>query len=272
MTMLWITIDRVQKTPIIKQVYDQVRVSIVCGVARHLLSQGDEVIIEDPATFDVQRIFSAAGATLFPVPVDEDGMQTDQLPRQKHPAFVFVTPSHQFPLGGLLPIQRRIHLIQFARAAGCYLVEDDYDSEFRYSGTPVSSLHELEPERVIYVGTMSKILSPALRLGYIVLPPPLIEQCRQLKRLTDLHSPVLEQLVLAHFIEDGHLERHILKMKKIYRKRREALIAALETYYHRRIHIYGDVAGLHLVAEFSGRALTDRPLQIGRRQASVSTL
>ncbi len=227
-------------------------------VARLLLSPGDEVIIEDPVTYEVQRIFSAAGAALFPIPVDEDGMQTGLLPLEKHPAFVFVTPSHQFPLGGLLPIQRRIQLIQFARAAGCYLVEDDYDSEFRYSGTPVSSLQELEPERVIYVGTLSKLLSPALRLGYAVLPPALIERCRQLKRLTDLHSPVLEQLALAHFIEEGHLERHIMKIKKIYRKRREALIAALETHYPRQIQIYGDVAGLHLVAGFGGRALTEQ--------------
>lgn len=227
-------------------------------VARLLLSPGDEVIIEDPVTYDVQRIFCAVGAALFPIPVDEDGMQTGLLPLEKHPAFVFVTPSHQFPLGGLLPIQRRIQLIQFARAAGCYLVEDDYDSEFRYSGTPVSSLQELEPERVIYVGTLSKILSPALRLGYAVLPPSLIERCRHLKRLNDLHSPVLEQLALAHFIEEGHLERHIMKMKKIYRKRREAVIAALETHCPRQLHIYGDVAGLHLVAEFGGRALTEQ--------------
>ncbi len=185
-------------------------------------------------------------------------MQTDLLPLEKYSAFVFVTPSHQFPLGGLLPIQRRIQLIQFARAAGCYLVEDDYDSEFRYSGTPVSSLQELEPERVIYVGTLSKSVSPALRLGYAVLPPPLIERCRHLKRLTDLHSPVLEQLALAHFIEEGHLERHIMKMKRIYRKRREAVIAALATHYPRQLQIYGDVAGLHLVAEFGERALTEQ--------------
>jgi GntR family transcriptional regulator / MocR family aminotransferase len=227
-------------------------------VARLLLSPGNEAIIEDPVTYDVQRIFSAAGATLFPIHVDEDGIQTDLLPREKHPAFIFVTPSHQFPLGGLLPLQRRIQLIQFARAVGCYLVEDDYDSEFRYSGTPVSSLQEPEPERVIYVGTLSKLLSPALRLGYIVLPPSLIEHCRHLKRLTDLHSPVLEQLALAHFIEEEHLERHILKMKKIYRKRREALIAALETHFPRQIHIYGDMAGLHLVAGFAGRVLTEQ--------------
>jgi GntR family transcriptional regulator / MocR family aminotransferase len=229
-------------------------------VARLLLSTSKEVIIEDPVTYDVQRIFSAVGATLFPILVDEDGMQTALLPREKHPAFVFVTPSHQFPLGGLLPIQRRIQLIQFARTAGCYIVEDDYDSEFRYSGISVSSLQELEPDRVIYVGTLSKSLSPALRLGYAVLPRSLVESCRRLKQLTDLHAPVIEQLTLARFIEEGHLERHILKMKKLYRKRREALITALTTTFHHHVRISGDATGLHLIAEFYGRAFTEQTL------------
>ncbi len=229
-------------------------------VVRLLLSPGEEVIIEDPGTYDVQRIFSAAGATLSPIPVDEDGMQTALLPPEKHPAFVYVTPSHQFPLGGLLPIQRRIQLIQFARTAGCSIVEDDYDSEFRYSGTPVSSLQELEPDRVIYVGTLSKSLSPALRLGYAVLPLSLVERCRRLKQLTDLHSPVMEQLTLARFIEEGYLERHILKMKKIYRKRREALITALTTTFPHSLRVSGDATGLHLIAEFYGRAFTEQTL------------
>ena len=106
----------------------------------------------------------------------------------------------------------------------------------------------------------SSVFFPPLRLGHVVLPPPLIERCRQLKRLSDLHSAVLEQLALAHFIEEGYLERHILKMKKVYRKRREALIAALETHFPGQVHVYGDVAGLHLVAGFGGRALTEQTL------------
>ena len=227
-------------------------------VARLLLSPGGEILIEDPVTYEVQVIFSAAGAILYPIPVDAHGMQTDHLPREKRPGFVFVTPSHQFPLGGILPVQRRIQLMQFARTSGCYIVEDDYDSEFRYSGTPVRSLQELEPDRVIYVGTLSKSLSPALRLGYAVLPPPLVEQYRRLKRLTDLHSPMLEQLILARFIEEGHLERHIMKMKRIYRKRREALIAALTANFPGYIQIYGDATGLHLIAEFHGKAFTEQ--------------
>ena len=229
-------------------------------LARLLLSPGDEVIIEDPVTYDVQAIFSSPGTSLYPIPVDEHGMRTDLIPADKEPSFVFVTPSHQFPLGGILPVQRRIQLIQFARTSDCYIVEDDYDSEFRYEGTPVSSLQELEPNRVIYVGTFSKILSPALRLGYLVLPPSLIERCRSLKRLTDLHSPSLEQLTLARFIEDGHLERHIMRSRKIYRKRRMAVINALTTHFTDQVHIHGDATGLHLVAEFPGKGFTEQTL------------
>lgn len=150
-------------------------------------------------------------------------------------------------------------------------MEDDYDSEFRYSGMPVSSLQELDPDRVIYVGTLSKSLSPALRLGYAVLPPPLVEAYRQLKRLTDLHAPVLEQLLLARFLEEGHLERHIMKMKKIYRKRREALIATLTMQCSRSLQISGDATGLHLVAEFEERAFTEQTLAELEGAGSVST-
>ena len=127
------------------------------------------------------------------MPVDEYGMKTELLSEIENPGFIFVTPSHQFPMGGILPVQRRIQLVQYARRTGCYIVEDDYDSEFRYSGPPVSSLHSLEPERVIYAGSFSKTLSPALRLGYLVLPWSLVEPARTMKRFADLHSPVLEE-------------------------------------------------------------------------------
>ena len=188
-------------------------------IAKLLLSPSDEVIIEDPITHEIQTIFSSTGASLCPIPVDEHGMKTDLIPLDKKPSFIFVTPSHQFPIGGILTIQRRIQLIQFAQTSGCYIVEDDYDSEFCYKGAPISSLQGLEPSRVIYIGTFSKILFPALRLGYLVLPPALIERCRELKWFTDLHTPSLEQLILARFIEEGYLEHHISKMKKIYQNK-----------------------------------------------------
>ncbi len=229
-------------------------------VARLLHSAGGEVVIEDPVTYDMRRIFLAAGAALLPTPVDDLGIKTDLLPAGKCPDFVYVTPSHQFPLGGVLPIQRRIQLIQYAREANCYVVEDDYDSEFRYSGTPVSSLQELAPERVIYVGTMSKCLSPALRLGYAVLPVQLVEEARQIKMLSDRHAPVLEQLMLARLVEEGALDRHILRMKKVYRKRRETLIHALKGAFSDSVCISGDTTGMHLIADFYGVIFSDTVL------------
>ncbi|MFL5705354.1 MAG: PLP-dependent aminotransferase family protein [Ktedonobacteraceae bacterium] len=143
-----------------------------------------------------------------------------------------------------------MQLLQFARTVDCYLVEDDYDSEFRYVGSPISSLQGLSPERVIYIGTLSKILSPALRLGYLVLPAELVERARSIKRLLDLHSPSLEQLILAQFIESGHLERHIVRMKRVYQKRRNVLITQLRQHFSDRVEIVSDATGLHLVARF----------------------
>lgn len=126
-----------------------------------LICRGDVVAIEDPSSPELQQIFFAADASLASIPVDEQGLQTRQLPTAKPPRLILVTPSHQFPLGSVLTIQRRIELLQFAKATDCYIVEDDYDSEFRYGGEPLSSLQGLAPEQVIYVGTFSKILSPA---------------------------------------------------------------------------------------------------------------
>jgi GntR family transcriptional regulator/MocR family aminotransferase len=234
-----------------------------------LLTPDSRVIVEDPVTNEVQTIYTRSGATLVPVPVDRHGIQTELLPADKQAAFVVVTPSHQYPLGSILPIQRRIALINFARATNCYLVEDDYDSEFRYSGPPVSSLQGLDPERVIYIGTFSKILSPALRIGYMILPSSLISSSRQTKRLSDLHSPTLDQLVLARFIEEGHLERHIMKMKRLYHKRRDTLIDSLHGAFGERVQIEGESTGLHLVAAFPGINFTDTAIMQTLEQAGV---
>ncbi|MDR6226019.1 MocR-like pyridoxine biosynthesis transcription factor PdxR [Desmospora profundinema] len=219
-------------------------------IANLLLSPDDRVIIEDPITHEIQTIFSSSGATLYPVPVDEDGMRTDLIPVDKKPGFVFVTSSHQFPLGGILPIQRRIQLIQLARKLDTYIVEDDYDSEFRYDGEPIHSLQGLDPERVVYVGTFSKILSPSLRLGYLILPPVLTQQCRELKWFFDLHAPSLEQMTLSRFIHNGSLDHHIQKMRKLYVKRRKILKVCLKEEFGDRVSISGDSTGLHLIVEF----------------------
>lgn len=220
-------------------------------VSKLLLSPDDLVIMEDPITNDIQTIFKTTDSILYPIPVDEYGMKTSLLPVNKNPKLVFITPSHQFPLGGTLPIQRRIQLINYSRKTNCYLVEDDYDSEFRYEGPPVSSLQGLDPEHVLYIGSFSKILSPALRMGYLILPSHLIEKCRKLKWFSDLHTPSLDQLILARFIGEGYLERHITKMKKIYKDRRNFLIHCLEITFSNKVNIFGYSTGLHLIVELS---------------------
>lgn len=230
-------------------------------VAKCLLQPDSEVWLEDPSNANVKQIFSYHTSRIIPLPVDHEGVQPERFPQTGKPAFIFVTPSHQFPLGGILPLSRRKELIRFARQNGCYLVEDDYDSEFRYDGVPVHALHELDPERVIYTGTFSKVLFPSLRLGYLVLPYPLVAPCRELKRLSDHHSNSIWQLALMRFIETGALDRHIRRMRKIYRKRRDALLALLEQYFPRQIHIYGAGAGMHVVAAFDGVAFSPSLLQ-----------
>jgi GntR family transcriptional regulator / MocR family aminotransferase len=254
---------------------DQILITSGAAQAFFLLAQvlrfaEKGIVAEDPWTNQLHKQFSAVTALVYPVPVDENGMRTDLLPDQIHPGSVYVTPSHQFPLGGTLPIQRRIQLVEFARARDCYIIEDDYDSEFRYEGIPVSSLQGLDPERVVYVGTMSKILSPALRCGYLVLPWSLVEACQQAKQLTDLHSPTLDQLALAHFINEGHLERHVLKMKKLYRKRRECLLSSLNRYFADRVTVWGASTGLHIAVEFHDMVLTEECLaEMNRRGVRV---
>lgn len=233
-------------------------------IAKVLLKKGSSVVIEDPITQDIQTIFKAAGAVLRPVPTDDFGLLTEHLPgMEDHPSFVFVTPSHQYPLGGTLPIQRRLQLIRYARETACYIVEDDYDSEFRYDSAPISSLQGLAEERVIYIGSFSKILSPGLRLGYLVLPTELVERYQSAKWFSDLHTSTLDQLALALFIEEGHLEKYINRVKKLYRKRRQTLCHALEQTFSATggFRILGASAGLHIVVSFAGIHFTPELLE-----------
>ncbi|MGP7819526.1 MocR-like pyridoxine biosynthesis transcription factor PdxR [Niallia sp. 01092] len=217
--------------------------------------QKEYIAVEDPVTDEMRNIFSYAKAKIYPVSVDENGIIPDLLPEEK-PSFVFVIPSHQYPLGGILSIQRRLKLIEYARQMNCYIVEDDYDSEFTYEGAPVPSMQGIEQEHVIYVGTFSKILSPALRIGYVVLPPHLVEAFQQLKWFTDRHTSSIEQFVLARFIEEGHLDRHVRKMKKIYQERREVLESSILQSF-KKAKIIGKAAGMHLVVEIPGVDFTN---------------
>lgn len=226
-------------------------------VAKLLIKPGGELIIEDPVTKEIREIFMERGASIIPISVDDLGMKTELLSGNQDPSFVFVTPSHQFPLGGTLPIQRRLQLIQFATKTNCFIVEDDYDSEFRYAGSPVSSIQGLLPERVIYIGTFSKILSPSLRIAYLILPLSLVEKGKMLKRYTDYHSPTMEQLVLARFIEQGYLDKHITKMRKIYRTKREVLINCITKEFGEQVKVKGHSTGIHLIVEFDSVSFTN---------------
>jgi len=236
--------------------------------ARLLLDAGDEVAIENPCYQGAQRIFSAFGARLRPVPVDEDGILTSKLGTQARLAYV--TPSHQFPAGVSLSLARRLQLIAWARRHGVTLIEDDYDSEYRYSGPPLPALQGLaNGVPVIYIGTFSKVMFPALRIGYVIAPEQLVTPLRRAKWLADRHTHMLDQAVLADFIAQGHLERHIRRMRRLYGRRRAALIEALQRYFGDRARPWGDAAGMHVLVRFSDDTIADRAAKAGVQLASA---
>jgi GntR family transcriptional regulator/MocR family aminotransferase len=217
--------------------------------ARVLLDPGDHVVIEDPQYQGARRVFAAAGATAVPVPVDADGLDPARIPGRSPAArLAYVTPSHQFPTGVVMSLARRLALLEWAERAGAYIVEDDYDGEYRYEGRPIEAVQGLDPGgRVIYMGTFSKVLFPALRLGYLVLPPPLVAPFTAAKWLTDRHTATLEQEVLAEFIAEGHFERHLRRARTRNASRRKVLLASLAEHLGDRAEIMGANAGMHLM-------------------------
>jgi GntR family transcriptional regulator/MocR family aminotransferase len=216
--------------------------------ARLLLDAGDTFVFEDPGYLMARRCFEATGAKCLTVPADADGLDTARLPQDERIRLAYVTPSHQFPLGGVLPIGRRLELLQWARRHEAWIVEDDYDGEFRYGQHPIDALQSIDADgRVIYIGTFSKALSPQLRLGYLVLPPALVSVFQQAKRLADRHAPVLEQRVLASLIDSGIYERHVRRMRRENERRRAALLESVAHYLPRDVHVSGTAAGLHVV-------------------------
>ncbi len=236
-------------------------------VAKTLVSRVARVILEDPANQDIARIFADPLVPTIPVPVDQNGLMVEALTEFPGPSLIVITPSHQFPLGSILPINRRIELIRHARNSKSWIIEDDYDSEFRYDGPPLSAVQGLDPERVIYLGTFSKTLFPSLRLGYMVLPQELVGQLQQLKKITDIHCHSINQLVLAELLLNGYVERHVFRMKKLYRQRRDCLIRMLRALFPEQARVSGASTGLHLIAEFEGIAfdpdLTERCREAG---------
>ncbi|WP_210248168.1 PLP-dependent aminotransferase family protein [Mesorhizobium sp. NFR06] len=212
--------------------------------ARLLLDHGDPFVIENPGYPLARHAFAAVGGVAVPVAVDAEGLRTDALPPAR---LAYVTPSHQFPLGGVLSATRRRSLLGWATASGAYVVEDDYDGEYRHDITPIPPLQALDADAVIYVGTLSKTLSPTLRLGYLVVPAGLCRGFSEAKRLTDRHAPMLEQDALADLLASGAYERHVRSIRRRNAERREVLLQALADHFGPRIVVEGADTGLHVV-------------------------
>jgi len=190
-----------------------------------LLDAGDRIFIEDPVYHGARKAFDAAGLECVPVPLDADGMRVEHLRNAAQPAkAVFLTPSHQFPTGATLALDRRLAVIEWARQQQAWVIEDDYDSEFHYAGKPTACVQGLDPhERTIYIGTFTKSLFPGLRIGYMVLPPQLVAPMTVARTLLDGHSAPIPQLTLARFIEGGHFGAHVRTMRAVYAERRDVL-------------------------------------------------
>jgi GntR family transcriptional regulator / MocR family aminotransferase len=225
-------------------------------ISRVLLNPGDRVLIEDPHYTGARCAFLAAGAELVTSRVDDQGIQIPQAKKQKpFVRLAYVTPSHQFPTGVILPIARRLELLDWARREGAFIVEDDYDSEYRYDGPPLQALAGIDRDgSVIYVGTFSKILFPALRLAYLVLPESLVEPVVSAKAIADTGTAALEQLVLADFISMGHFDRHLRRTNASNAARRNALVTAILNDFGDRAELCGANTGLHLLIWLKGRS------------------
>lgn len=231
-------------------------------IVRLFIEPNDVIAMEDPGYLSARLIFQTQGAKILPIAVDECGLLVKDLASNssEHIRLVYVTPSHQFPTGAILSLPRRLELLTWARQTGAFIIEDDYDSEYRYGDRPIPALQGLDhSDSVLYIGTFSKVLFPSLRIGYLVLPRSLVSPFARAKWLSDRHLPLLEQQVLADFIEQGHLERHIRKMRSLYDKRRQALVKALNVHFGEKATVLGEKAGLHVMVRLQ-TALNDEEI------------
>ena len=216
---------------------------------RVLVDRGDRVVLENPHYFPARNVSRAAGARIEFVDVDEQGMKIGDLAAKRgRVKLVFVTPSHQFPTGALMPLGRRLELLAWANRTGAVVFEDDYDSEYRYSGRPVEALQALdESGRVLYSGTFSKTMFPGLRLGYLVVSTELVEIFRAVKSLLDAACPTNTQLALAEFMREGHFERHLRRSRARNAERRAVLLESIERRLDGRVEVSGAEGGLHIL-------------------------
>ena len=224
-------------------------------LARLLIEPGQQLLVEDPSYVGFHAAFLAEGATLTGMPVDAQGVRVETLPGPERlagpnaPRLAIVTPSHQYPTGVTLSLERRLALLEWARRAGVALVEDDYDGDLRLEGQPLEALRGLDDhDEVIYLGTFAKALYPAVRLGFAVLPHWLIEPVARARAASDRHPSWRDAMAVARFIEAGELERHLARMRRLYRGRRDALVAALHEHLGDLVAIGPADAGIHLLA------------------------
>jgi GntR family transcriptional regulator / MocR family aminotransferase len=216
---------------------------------RVLADPGDAAVIEDPGYTGARSALQAAGIKLIPIRVGKDGLQVGVLAKKRPKAkLVYVTPSHQFPLGAVLSLANRLELLDWAGQNGGWIIEDDFDSEYRYESKPIPALQGLDQNgRVIYVGTFSKVLFPSLRLGYLIVPADLVDSFVAARWIIDRCSPLVEQAALADFIAEGHLASHIRRMRAIYMERRTAMLEAIRERLADLVEIWDTEAGMHTI-------------------------
>jgi|SRR5580700_5997171 GntR family transcriptional regulator/MocR family aminotransferase len=235
--------------------------------ARLLLDPGSSVWIEDPGYSLARDAFALTGCRLVPVPVDQEGLDVAAgIERCRKARAAFVTPSHQFPMGVTMSASRRLQLLDWAQNTGSWIIEDDYDSEYRYESLPIPALQGLDASaRVIYIGTFSKVLFPSLRLGYVVVPLDLVDRFLSIRRATDISPPTFYQEVLADFISQGHFARHVRRMRVLYRERRSVLVASIDEELGATVNVLGAEAGMHLAMIMPNGSYSD--LEIAERAA-----
>jgi GntR family transcriptional regulator / MocR family aminotransferase len=232
--------------------------------ARVLLDAGSDVWVEEPGYWLTRQILVSTGCRIVPVPVDNEGLDVAAgIKRCRKARAAYVAPSHQFPLGATMSASRRLQLLEWAQSSGSWIVEDDYDSEYRYDSKPIASLQGLDrSSRIIYIGTFSKVLFPSLRAGYIVIPSDLVDHFVAVRHAMDVSSPHQYQAVLADFINEGHFSRHIRRMRQAYGERRTVLVDSIQKELGSILKVHGAEAGLHLTATlpkgYRDRAISTR--------------
>jgi len=236
---------------------------LACALA--LINEGEIAWIEDPGFYQARNVLAFVGAKLVPRPIDREGLVIGKCSRQNSPRLIFVTPSHQFPFGVTMSLKRRKALIEFADSRDAYVLEDDYNSEFRFDGPPLPCLQGLDNAgRVIYAGTMSKILYPSLRLGFLVAPPQLVDTLVKVRAIMDQHSPAIDQATLARFITEGFFLSHVKRIRELYAQRRVFFIEQFQKWLGDYFDLEITPAGLHFVAWL--RHEEDLPLLMRARE------